>query len=100
MSIFATQKKIIKIDDVTITIKKLSLEKQLTISALYTANKPEEAVLALIHNCVDSWDAKDDAGNLVAFDQNSVKSLSVEAANKLSDEILSFNNLSKDQVKN
>ena len=101
MSIFATgQKKSVKIEDVNVVIKKLSLEKQLTVSSLYNQNKPDEAILALILNCVESWDAKDTLGNDVPMSPESIKSLSVDAANKLSDEILTFNNLNKDQVKN
>lgn len=101
MSIFSTnQKKSITIEDVHFVIKKLSLEKQLTIAALYSSNRSEEAVMALIMSCLDSWDAKDDSGVPVVFSIDAVKSLSVDVANKLSDEIMSFNNLNKDQVKN
>lgn len=101
MSIFATnQKKTIVIENVNFTIRKLSLEKQLTIAALYNANKPEEAILGLIQNCVEKWDAKDDNGSEVALSNDSIKALSVDVANKLSDEIMTFNGLNKDQVKN
>ena len=100
-SIFATnQKKAIVIEGVNFTIKKLSLEKQLTIAALYNANKPEEAILALIQNCVEQWDAKDDLNNPVVLNNDSIKALSVDVANKLSDEIMNFNGLNKEQVKN
>lgn len=100
MSIFATQKETITIEGVNFVIKKLSLEKQLTISSLYTANKQDEAMLALIESSVETWDAKDDLNNPVLLENKSIRNLAVDVANKLSEKIMAFNNLNKEQVKN
>lgn len=100
MGIWANQKKTVKIEDVNFVIKKLSLEKQITIASMFQAGKGDEAALGLLQACIDNWDAKDDAGNLVPLDVNHLKNMSIEVANKLSEEIWAFNNLTKDQVKN
>ena len=101
MSIFAKgQKKNVVIDGVNFVIKKLSLEKQMTIKALYDNKKEEEGVLAMINFCLESWDAKNDDGNVVPISPEAIKDMSIDVANRLGDEIMSYNSPTKDEAKN
>lgn len=100
MSILANQKKEVVIDGVRFTIKKLSVEKQSTIAQLWSANKHIESTIALLQNCLVAWDAKEDDGTPIPLNEDSLRNMAVDVANKVSEEIMSFNGLNKEQAKN
>ena len=99
MGFFAEETKKVKIDEVTITIKKLSVGDQLEVGS---ADKEQMITSAfeMVRRAIVSWDAKDKAGKPIPVDAPNLKKMSLNSFRQLSDAVIELNGISEEQIKN
>jgi len=101
MSIFADDyTKDIKIEDVVITIKKLSLKDQMEAAKKFNDGKEAEGSVELLLKSIVKWDAKDKDGKIVPITLENISKMRGDLATKLTESITDFNSMKEEEVKN
>ncbi len=101
MSIFAEDyTKELKLEEVTITIKKLSLKDQLEAAKKFNSGEESTGSLSLLAHSIISWDAKDKDGKDVELSPDNIGRLRGDLVSKIIEEISNFNNLNATEIKN
>jgi hypothetical protein len=101
MTIFAEDyTKELKLDDVTIKIKKLSLKDQLEAAKEFNLGEESTGSLSLLTCSIVSWDAKDKDGKDVPLSSENIGRLRGDLVSEIIKEISQFNNLDAVEIKN
>ena len=101
MSIFADDyTKDIKIEDVTITIKKLSLKDQMEAAKKFNAGDEPGGSIDLLLKSIVNWDAKNELDKVLPINLETISRMRGDLAIKLTEEITKFNSLVETEAKN
>ena len=99
MGFFAEETKKIKIDNVSIVIKKLSVGDQLEVGNI-GEDKLATGAFEMVRRAIVSWDAKDKEGKELPVSPDNIKKMSLTSFRLLSDAVIELNGISEEQVKN
>ena len=101
MSIFANDyTKEVKVEDVTITIKKLSLRDQMEAAKKFNSGDEPGGSIELLLKSIIKWDAKDKSGKVLPVDLETMSGIRGDIAVKLTEEITAFNSIAEGEAKN
>ena len=101
MSIFADDyTKDIKIEDITITIKKLSLKDQMEAAKKFNDGDEPGGSIELLLKSIVKWDAKNAAGKDLPINLENISKIRGDIAIKLTEAITAFNSLPEEDAKN
>ena len=101
MSIFAEDyTREIKVEGVTITIKKLSLQDQMEAAKKFNDGNEAAGSVELIVKSMVKWDAKDKDGKVLPISSDIIGKMRGDLAIQITEAVTKFNSIKEDEAKN
>jgi len=101
MSIFAEDyTREVKVEDVTITIKKLSLKDQMEAAKKFNDGNEAAGSVDLLFKSIVKWDAKDKEDKVLPINVETIGKMRGDFAIQITEAITDFNSIKEPEAKN